>query len=90
MIAAAAAIRPIQVLPSRGIAVDSRAAPTVAGDAAARRSFLGYIPGLLEGGLERGVLSCRPGARATVVASLVRSGTTLASRQAVGRGRAVG
>jgi len=84
---------PIQVLPLRGLAVDNRAIPTVTGDSMARHSFLGYIPQLLEGGLEKGVLSSFS-ASATVVSSLVH-GTKCSQQQddskgarTVGKGRA--
>ena len=67
----------IQVLPLRILAIDNRALPTPAGDSMARSSFLGYIPHLVRGGLERGVLSSFSTSSdagvggSTIVASLV-------------------
>ena len=83
----------IQVLPLRILAIDNRVLPTPAGDSMARSSFLGYIPLLVRGGLERGVLSSFSTASeagvggSTIVASLAY-GTEEASRrgeEAIGR-----
>jgi len=87
----------IQVLPLRGLAIDNRAIPTVSGDSMARHSFLGYIPRLLEGGLEKGVLFSTSAASSsassstagsTVVASLAH-GTKCSQREGA-KGRVAG
>ncbi len=59
----------VRILPQRILAIDNRVIPTATGDSMARSSFLRYIPQLILGGLEKGILQPDAGSHSTIVAS---------------------
>lgn len=89
----------IQILPQRILAIDNRVIPTVVGDSIARSSFLRYIPQLVLGGFEKGILqacvsndaAADASIHSTILASFVHG--TMSSEQSeehVGKKRAAG